>query len=278
MTDIANIQSLALAAETVTNVSLHRVNADNATVGTAFEPVTNLDAAPTRLASAGDGIEIDGAHAEDTSAGVGGREVTVKGLDTNFAIKESTIATSGTTPVENGVGAWTFVNEMYVSSVGTNLRTTGILTLLDDAAGGSLGQIDAGQVNMQNCMWKVPAGHTGYIHGFWYNVLGVAAPVGGVRFQLQLSQHGLQGVVNSETWEALAEVYMDEPDDAIAVNESTKSPGQQYFMFPGGPVVIPAKSLVQLAALATSTGASVTGGFNIAIQGSGSGTTITESV
>ena len=277
MTDIANIQSLAVAAEAVTNVSYHRVNADNATVGTSFEPITNLDAAPTRLASAGDGIEIDGASATDTSAGAGGREVTVKGLDTNFAIKESTIATSGTTPVENGVGAWTFVNEMYVSSVGGNLRTADVLTLLDDAAGGSLGQIDAGQVNMQNCMWKVPAGHTGYIHGFWYNVLGVAAPVGGVRFQLQLSQHGLQGVVNSEVWEALAEVYMDEPDDAIAVNEATKSPGQQYFMFPGGPVIIPAKGLVQLAALATSTGASVSGGFNITIQGSGSGTTITQS-
>ena len=166
---------------------------------------------------------------------------------------------------------------MYVSSVGANLTTAGVLTLLDDAAGGSLGQIDAGQVNMQNCMWKVPAGHTGYIHGFWYNVLGVAAPVGGVRFQLQLSQHALQGVVNSETWESLAEVYMDEPDDAIAVNEATKSPGQQYFMFPGGPVIIPAKSLVQLAALATSTGASVSGGFNITVQGSGSGTTITQS-
>ena len=275
MTDIANIPDLAVVANTVTNVSVHRVSADNATAGTSFEPITNLNAAPTRLATAGDGIEIDGASATDTAAGAGARAVLVKGLDTSFNKIEETITTLGTTPVESSSVLWTFVNEMTISSVGANLTSAGVLTLLDDAAGGSLGQIDAGQVRMQNCMWKVPAGHTGYIHGFWYNVLAVAAPVGGVRFQLQMSQHGLQGVVGSETWESLAEVYMAEPDDAVAADAASASNIPQYFMFPGGPVVIPEKALVQLAALATSTGAAVSGGFNITIQGSNAGTTAT---
>ncbi len=275
MTDIANIQNLAVPATVVTNVAIHRVNADNATVGTSFEPITNLDAAPTRLATAGDGIEIDGASGTDDAAGTGATEVTVKGLDTAFAPKEGTIATDGTTPSEHSATDWTFVNEMYISGVGTDLTSAGVLTLLDDAAGGSLGQIDAGQVNMQNCMWKVPAGHTGYINGFWYSVLPTAAPVGGVRFQLQMSQHGLQGVVNSETWESLAEVYMDEPDSDLAATVAGKPSAPSYFEFPGGPVVIPEKAIVQLAALATSTGAAVSGGFNIIIQGSGAGTTTT---
>jgi hypothetical protein len=274
MVDIAKVQSLMVPAQTVTNVSRHRVNADNATVGTSFELVTNLDADPTRLASVGDGIEIDGASGTDTAAGAGAQAVIVKGLDSNFDIIQETITTLGTTPVESSSVLFTAVNELYISAVGANLTSAGVLTLLDDAAGGNLAQIDAGQVKMQNCMWQVPAGHTGYVEGFWYNVLPVAAPVGGVRFQLQISQFGLQGVVNSETWENVAEVYMEEGDDAVAADASGRSAGPQYMVIPGG-VVIPEKAMVRLAALATSTGAAVSGGFNIDIQGSGSGTTAT---
>jgi hypothetical protein len=44
MSDIADIQSLAVAANTVTNVTLVQPYADNATVGTSFETITNTDA------------------------------------------------------------------------------------------------------------------------------------------------------------------------------------------------------------------------------------------
>ena len=61
MVDIAAVADpLAVAAQTVTNVSLHTVYADNATVGTAYELMTNLNADITQLGTAGDGIEVVG--------------------------------------------------------------------------------------------------------------------------------------------------------------------------------------------------------------------------
>ena len=42
-------------------------------------------------------------------------------------------------------------------------------------------------------------------------------------------------------------------------------------------VLYPEKSIVRLAAKAMSTAVAVTGGFNIMIQGTGSGTTVTSS-
>ena len=44
MTDIANIQSLAVAADTVTNVQLVQPYADNTTIGTSFETICNTNA------------------------------------------------------------------------------------------------------------------------------------------------------------------------------------------------------------------------------------------
>ena len=65
MTDIANIPNLAVAADAVTNVEVHTVNADNASVSTAYEVLSNLDdASLTQLGTAGDGIE--GVSTDDT--------------------------------------------------------------------------------------------------------------------------------------------------------------------------------------------------------------------
>ena len=74
------------------------------------------------------------------------------------------------------------------------------------------------------------------------------------------------------------EVFVDEGDSGVAVNEARGGYGTGWFSFPGNvPVVIPEKAIVRLAAKAMSTGVAVTGGFNIMIQGSGAGTTVTSS-
>ena len=81
MVDIAAVADpLAVAAQTVTNVSLHTVYADNATVGTAYELMTNLNADITQLGTAGDGIEVVGGDAADdgSPAGTGAQTVKVK--------------------------------------------------------------------------------------------------------------------------------------------------------------------------------------------------------
>jgi len=281
MSDIADVGSyLPVAAQAVTNVSLHTVFGNNDTVGTTYELITNLDATPTQLGTAGDGIEVVGGSTDDdgSPAGTGAQTVKVKGLDTSFNIKEASLTLNGTTIVEQGDTTWTFINEAYITATGTGLASAGTLTFSNDAAGNNIGLIEAGDYGIRNCWWKVPAGHTGYVHGFWYSVLPVAAPVAQAGFALQIARHGFQGVASSETYETIAEVFVDEGDSGVAVNEARGGNGTGWFSFPGNvPVVIPAKSIVRLAAKAMSTGVAVTGGFNLMVQGSGSGTTVTSS-
>jgi len=281
MSDIADVGSyLPVAAQAVTNVSLHTVFGNNDTVGTTYELITNLDASPTQLGTSGDGIEVVGSSTDDdgSPAGTGAQTVKVKGLDTSFNIKEASMTLDGTTIVEQGDTTWTFINEAYITATGTGLASAGTLTFSNDAAGNNMGLIEAGDYGIRNCWWKVPAGHTGYVHGFWYSVLPVAAPVAQAGFALQIARHGFQGVASSETYETIAEVFVDEGDAGVAVNEARGGNGTGWFSFPGNvPIVIPPKAIVRLAAKAMSTGVAVTGGFNIMVQGSGSGTTVTES-
>jgi len=281
MSDIADVGSyLPVAAQAVTNVSLHTVFGNNDTVGTTYELITNLDATPTQLGTSGDGIEVVGGSTDDdgSPAGTGAQTVKVKGLDTSFNIKEASLTLDGTTIVEQGDTTWTFINEAYITAAGTGLAAAGTLTFSNDAAGNNIGLIEAGDYGIRNCWWKVPAGHTGYVHGFWYSVLPVAAPVAQAGFALQIARHGFQGVASSETYETIAEVFVDEGDSGVAVNEARGGNGTGWFSFPGNvPIVIPPKAIVRLAAKAMSTGVAVTGGFNIMVQGSGSGTTVTES-
>ena len=281
MSDIADVGSyLPVAAQAVTNVSLHTVFGNNDTVGTTYELITNLDASPTQLGTSGDGIEVVGSSTDDDGSptGTGAQTVKVKGLDTSFNIKEASMTLDGTTIVEQGDTTWTFINEAYITAAGTGLAAAGTLTFSNDAAGNNIGLIEAGDYGIRNCWWKVPAGHTGYVHGFWYSVLPVAAPVAQAGFALQIARHGFQGVASSETYETIAEVFVDEGDAGVAVNEARGGNGTGWFSFPGNvPVVIPPKAIVRLAAKAMSSAVAVTGGFNIMVQGSGSGTTVTES-
>ena len=260
MSDIADVGSyLPVAAQAVTNVSLHTVFGNNDTVGTTYELITNLDATPTQLGTSGDGIEVVGGSTDDdgSPAGTGAQTVKVKGLDTSFNIKEASMTLDGTTIVEQGDTTWTFVNEAYITAAGTGLAAAGTLTFSNDAAGNNIGLIEAGDYGIRNCWWKVPAGHTGYVHGFWYSVLPVAAPVAQAGFALQIARHGFQGVASSETYETIAEVFVDEGDSGVAVNEARGGNGTGWFSFPGNvPIVIPPKAIVRLAANHSAVAAS----------------------
>lgn len=274
MPDLINVGGgITIAANLITNVEMETVFADNATVGTSYELLTNIDADITQLGTAGDGIEVVSSSANDASAGTGARTIKVEGLDTSFAKKESTLTLNGITAVEDGDTDWTFINKAYLLTAGTGLAAAGDLTFTNDAAANNQMIIEAGNYQGHNCWWKIPAGHTGYVPGFWGQVLAQAISVGGAYFALQVAVHGLQGVAGSETYETYAEIFVPEHDSDLAATTNGDSRG--YFMFPGGPVKIPEKSIVRLAAKTSSGSTAVTGGFNIFIQGSGAGTTTT---
>ena len=234
MVDIADIQSLALAANAVTNVTLVQPYADNATIGTTAEGINNTNADSVFPVIAGADIDIVSADTADDGApaGTGAQIVAVTYLDDNF-------------------------NQL--------------------TGGGVHAVIDAGSRDSGNCAWMIPAGHTGYIHGFWGDVLPVAAGAGVCELILQIAYAGFSGVANSETWRDIAKITIVECDDDVVSATGGNAGNLGSFSFPGNvPFVVPAKTMVRLAGRA-GVASAMNCGFSMSVQGSGSGTTITDS-
>ena len=277
MVDIADIQSLALAANAVTNVSLVQPYADNATVGTSFETITNTNADQVLPVIAGADIDLVSGSAADDVGSTGATEVTVTYLDDSFNQYTQAVAMDGTTEVEMTEQNISFIQKAEVTSSGTGLAAAGAITIADVTGGGVHALIDAGSKESGNCTWKVPAGHTGYVHGFWYDVDAVAAGVGTAEIALQVAHAESSGVANSESWRTVAKVTVVENDNDIVAATGGNQNNNGSFSFPGNiPFVVPAKSMVRLAAKSPAAVA-VTAGFSMSVQGSGSGTTITDS-
>jgi len=277
MVDIADIQSLALAANAVTNVSLVQPYADNATVGTSFETITNTNADQVLPVIAGADIDLVSGSAADDDGSTGATAVRVTYLDDNFNQYTQDVTMNGTTEVEMTEQNISFIQKAEVISSGTGLAAAGAITIADVTGGGVHAVIDAGSKESGNCTWKIPAGHTGYVHGFWYDVDAVAAGVGTAEIALQVAHAESSGVANSETWRTVAKVTVVENDNDIVSATGGNQNNNGSFSFPGNiPFVVPAKSMVRLAAKSPAAVA-VTAGFSMSVQGSGSGTTITDS-
>jgi len=278
MTDIANIQSLATAANTVTNVTLVQPYADNATIGTSFETISNTDADQVLPVIAGADIDVVSASAADDDGSTGATSVTVTYLDDSFNQATEVITMNGTTEVEMTEQNISFIQKAEVTTSGTGLAAAGAITIADVTGSGVHAVIDAGSKESGNCTWKIPAGHTGYIHGFWYDVDAVAAGQGTAEIALQVAHAESSGVANSESWRTIAKVTVVENDSDIVSATGGNANNTGSFSFPGNvPFVVPAKAMVRLAGKAMSTAVAATCGFSMSVQGSGSGTTVTES-
>lgn len=276
MSDIADIQSLAVAANTVTNVTLVQPYADNATVGTSFETITNTDANQVIPVILGADIDVVSASAADDVGSTGATEVTVTYLDANFNQYTEAIAMNGATEVEMTEQNITFIQKAEVTSTGTGLASAGAITIADVTGGGVHAVIDAGSRDSGNCTWMIPAGHTGYIHGFWADIESTADGTGTAEIALQIAHAGFSGVANSETWRTVARMTVTEADsDVVSATGGNASSGGS-FSFPGNqPFVVPAKTMVRLAGKSLATACAVQAGFSMSVQGSGAGTTTT---
>ena len=233
MTDIANIQSLAVAADTVTNVQLVQPYADNATIGTSFETISNTNADQVLPVIAGADIDVVSASGSDDVGSTGATEVTVTYLDDNFNQYTQAVAMNGTTEEEMTEQNISFIQKAEVTASGTGLAAAGAITIADVTGGGVHALIDAGSKETGNCTWKVPAGHTGYVHGFWYDVDAVAAGVGTAEIALQVAHAESSGVANSETWRTVAKVTVVENDNDIVSATGGNQNSSGSFSFPG---------------------------------------------
>ena len=277
MTDIANSEALKLAADTVTNVELVQPYADNATIGTTFETITNTNADQVFPVILGADIDVVSASAADDVGSTGATSVRVTYLDANFNQATEDVAMDGATEVEMTNQTISFIQKAEVIASGTGLAAAGAITIADVTGGGVHAVIDAGSKESGNCTWKIPAGHTGYVHGFWADVDAAASGAGTAEIALQVAHAESSGVANSETWRTVAKLtfVVNDNDIVSATGGNATSPGS--FSFPGNqPFVVPAKAMVRLAGKAPAACAA-TAGFSMSVQGSGSGTTVTDS-
>lgn len=135
---------------------------------TTLLPVSQDSTYPTPTTAVS--LEFVSSSANDTSAGTGAREVTVIGLDANWAEQTVTVTTNGTTAVAL-TGTWLRLYRWYVSQSGTYATESagshaGTLTLRVAGAGATWSTITttpfpAGQ--SQIGAYTIPIGYTAYL-------------------------------------------------------------------------------------------------------------------
>lgn len=105
-----------------------------------------------------------GGDAADTAAGAGAREITVQGIDSNFAETAEAIVTAGAGASGNTTASFWRIHRAWVSAVGTyGAANTAAVTIENSGGGTDLIQIGIEQGQAQFGGWTVPVNKTAYL-------------------------------------------------------------------------------------------------------------------
>ncbi|MCP4181858.1 MAG: hypothetical protein GY761_00845 [Hyphomicrobiales bacterium] len=88
--------------------------------GNDLSPSPTSTVSIPRPADAGEQMAVNSEHANDTIAGIGAQIVTIEYIDANGAQQITTVEMNGKTPVDLTPSDVRFVNDFYVSQVGSN--------------------------------------------------------------------------------------------------------------------------------------------------------------
>ena len=109
--------------------------------------------------------------AADTAAGAGAREITIRGIDSNFNEIDEAVATAGASASANTSASFWRVHRAWVSAVGTSgAANTGNVIIENSGGGTDLIQITADEGQTQFGGWTVPIGKTAYVLGWHVQV------------------------------------------------------------------------------------------------------------
>jgi len=144
----------------------------NASVGTSYVPVAFDGVYQTPQASGATALRVKAAgNANDTAAGTGAREITLEGLDENFAEVSETVVTAGASASSATTATFTRLYRAYVSASGTYATSAagshaGDITIENGAGGTDWATIDStnfpkGQSEIGS--YSVAAGKTAYV-------------------------------------------------------------------------------------------------------------------
>lgn len=95
-------------------------------------------------------------NVDDNVGGDGALEVTVEGLDADWAEQSETVVMTGTTPVNTQL-AYRRINRMYVSTAGVNGVNAGAISAVAAVDSTTTSHMQAGECQSQQCVFTVPA-------------------------------------------------------------------------------------------------------------------------
>jgi hypothetical protein len=182
-------------------------------------------------------LSIVSTSTADDSAGTGARTVYIEGLDGSYNTISETVIMDGTTPVST-VGEYLYVNQFYVTSVGSGEANAGEITAKVST---TLYDIIATGYNTRTTgHYCVPAGYTGYMVT---GVITTGQASGSTSVTTFLKQHGPDGILR------------------VGAVSTLNNGSVQYDFSP--PYTIPEKNCVGASAIGSATNNSASSFFNI---------------
>lgn len=204
----------------------------NEAVGGTLETVYQGSNRYTFLTAA-EQLDVVSGSADDDVGGTGATEVTLYGLDANYAPISEAVALNGVAAVTTSA-SFLRINRAEVTAAGTGRTNAGLIQI--QTAATTIEYIGAGEGNSHTAIYTIPAGYTGYIVE-WYGF-----ETSNKATELFLTLH-LEGEVVHLVHGAL-------------INDSSFHLPLQV------PIEAPARSDIEVLARSESLGANVMAGFD----------------
>jgi hypothetical protein len=191
-------------------------------------------------------LKVSSTSASDAAVGVGARTVFIEGVDGDYNVVSESVTLNGTTPV-NTTNTYLYVNQLYVTSVGSTGANVGVINVgTGDVTAGVpavlYDLIAAGYNQRTTSHYCVPAGCTGFMtHG----LVTVGQASGSTSVTAYLKQHGPDGILRVGA--------------VTTLNNGSVDYNFEY------PYVIPEKNCVGATAVGSANNNMATAFFNIVL-------------
>lgn len=185
---ILSLPELAIASGQFGEFTGLDIFAYNGAIGTTEQTLWPHTADHAHPASATT-MTVSSDDAADAAAGTGAREVTITGLDANYAVVIESKTLNGTTAVTT-TNAFLRINGLDITDAGSGGENAGVVyigtgTVTAGVPADVFGLIDKTENTSHHSFWTVPAGFTAFIPGYRAVSYGTAASVADIRFRIR---------------------------------------------------------------------------------------------
>lgn len=144
---------------------VHKYGRNDNVASGSWEHISLLPFSTSNFRTSASTVRVkSGGNSNDTAAGSGAREVTIQGIDSNFAEVSETIATAGISASSATTASFWRIHRAWVSAVGTYTgANTGAIIIEDSSGTNDLISIAAGEGQSQYTGWTVPVDVTAYL-------------------------------------------------------------------------------------------------------------------